>query len=175
MAFTELLSSLGATSGKFFHLEQDSHKTWKVVQVPSEQDSRQKLQQFAEEFESKVASCPMSLEELDFLEEGLKSLSIATPNSGIFSIFSRAVTAQESDEFKRFVRAKEKLLDTATFANFAQTLNSLDYLVAKDDLCRFARLFRALFDLSKKSPLSQSSMPKRVNIHIDTTTANSEL
>lgn len=97
------------------------------------------------DFKTEVAKSSLPLPELDKIESRLKNLTLAPAQTGVWSLISRSVTVAESDIYKHFLQAKEQQIDRASYASFTCQKESLRYLVANNDLARFARYFRAIY------------------------------
>lgn len=138
MSFTELLASLGANASTPYHLDATATK---VVAGPPTEDQRTRLKTLTEN----IAGTKLSVEELDQLDEGIKNLTLTPPSSGLLGVFSTAVKASDTVEYKQFLSAKEHAIDKAHRSTVETITKSLEYLVQKDDIMRFARYFRGIY------------------------------
>lgn len=151
MSFTELLASLGANASTPYHLDSTGLK---VVAGPAPEDQRMRLKTLTE----KIASSTLSVEELDQLDVGIKNLTLTPPASGLLGLFSTTVKASDTDEYKQFISAKEHAIDTAHRSDAETITKSLEYLLQRDDVLRFARYFRGIYlqDIALSPPSQEA-------------------
>lgn len=125
--------------------------------TPLRQVNTGQLDALLTDFTKEVSKSCLPIPELDRIESLLKNLTVTSEQSGLLSFVSRTVTVVETDPYKHFLQAKEQEIDRASCASSTCQAESLRYLVAINDLVRFARYFRAIYLPGKGATDRQAS------------------
>lgn len=137
-SFTPLLESLKQCGQGPYHLVRGNDQKWRVVAGVPAQNEVGLLDEVAKELQN----ASLSLDEQDALEHGMRKLTLEPPSNGLWGLFSKTVKSEETTGFQNVKQALELNFNRLVEAGFDEIKRSLEYLAQKDDLCRFALLYR---------------------------------
>ena len=142
MAFPELFASIRACQGAPYCL---APNPWRAIPGEPKENQAEQLVHLAEDLERSGESNPLPVDALDQLDEGLKKLTLVPKVNGLISLISSSLVTTETKGYKKFLEAKERHTDGAKFLDKEQSTRALEHLVRRNELLRFARVFRALY------------------------------